>query len=70
MNGHIYIDRKILDWEWYGDINTKAVFLHLLIKACWRDTKWRGMDIKRGQLITSIPHLADELNLTEREVRI
>ena len=69
MNGHIYIDRKILEWEWYKDINTKTLFLHLLIVASWRDTKWRGMEVKRGQVITSLASLAEGTGLTVREVR-
>lgn len=69
MNGHITLDRKILDWEWYTDTNTKTVFIHLLLTACWKDTKWQGKIIKRGQLVTSIPSLCTDLSLTTREVR-
>jgi len=37
----------MLDWEWYDDINTKVLFIHLLIKANWKEKKWRGIKIKR-----------------------
>ena len=30
---YVKISRKILDWEWYTDINTKVLFLHILLKA-------------------------------------
>lgn len=69
MNGHIILDRKILEWEWYTNINTKTVFIHLLLKANWKDAKWQGKIIKRGQLVTSIPSLCNALALTPREVR-
>ena len=69
MNGSIFLDRKILDWEWYTNINTKIVFIHLLLKANWKDVKWQGQVIKRGQLVTSIPSLCNALALTPREVR-
>lgn len=29
--GFISIDRKIVNWEWYKDSSTKALFLHLLL---------------------------------------
>lgn len=69
MNGHITLDRKILEWEWYTDINTKVVFIHLLLRANWKDVRWQGKTIKRGQLVTSIPSLCGALALTPREVR-
>lgn len=69
MNSKILLDRKIIDWEWYGDINTCRVFIHLLIKANWKDKRWQGQFIKRGSLITSIGNLADETSLSIREVR-
>ena len=69
MNGFIYLEKKMLDWEWYQDVNVKVVFIHLLLKANWEDVKWRGIDIKRGQLITSLPKLSEELNLSVMEIR-
>jgi hypothetical protein len=70
MNGHITLDRKILEWEWYTNINTKVLFLHLLLKANLKDVRWQGMIIKRGQLVTSIPALSEALALTPKEVRV
>lgn len=69
MNGYITLEKKITEWEWYKDTNTKSVFLHLLLKANWKDTKWRGIDIKRGQVVTSIATLSGELNISEKAVR-
>lgn len=40
MEGYIKIHRKMLDWEWYDDIPTKTLFLHLLLTANWKDSKW------------------------------
>ncbi len=69
MNGYIKIDRKILDWEWYRNINTKIVFLHLLLKANWSDEKSEGNMIPRGSLRTSTKNISIETGLTENEVR-
>lgn len=69
MSGYIKINRKILEWEWYRNINTKVLFLHCLLKANWKDGKFEGKVIPKGSFVTSIPHLSEETLLTVREVR-
>ncbi|TQV82834.1 hypothetical protein [Aliikangiella coralliicola] len=69
MKGFIKLHRKIIDWEWYGDINTFAVFLHLLLKANHRPKNWRGKVIERGQLVTGRKILSSELRLSEQQIR-
>lgn len=59
----------MLDWEWYGNVNTKVLFLHLLLKANWKDKQWQGITIQRGQLVSSYGKLAEETNLTINEIR-
>lgn len=68
-NGWIKLHRSILKWEWYDDVNTKAVFLHLLLTVNIEDRTWHGVEIKRGSTMTSYAKLAKETNLTVREVR-
>jgi len=69
MIGHIKIDRKILNWEWYNDCKMVHLFLHLLIKANWADGTWRGRTIKRGQYMTSIAKLSGNTGLSVSQVR-
>lgn len=69
MSGWIKLHRKLTDWEWYSDVNTTRVFLHLLLVANHKDKKWRGIDIKRGQKLTSLSKLADETNLSIKNIR-
>ncbi len=70
MNGNfIKIDRKMLEWEWYKNEHTKNVFLHCLLKACWKDTKIEGKIIPRGSFVSSIVNISEELSLTPMEVR-
>ena len=69
-SGYIKLFRKFLEWEWYDDINCKVVFIHLLIKANYKEKQWRGKTIRRGQLFTSIDNLASELHLTTKQIRI
>lgn len=68
-NGTIALWRKFLDWEWYEDVNTKAVFLHLLLTANWKDKRWKGILIKRGQRWASRNTLARETGLSEQSIR-
>lgn len=67
--GFIKIDRGILDWEWYSDINTTRLFIHLILKANWKDGRFQGQEIKRGSFVTSYPKLAEETELTVNQVR-
>lgn len=67
--GFITIDRKITEWEWYQDQNTRDVFIHCLLRANWKDGKFQGHDVPRGSFITSFGKLANELNMSVRSVR-
>ncbi len=65
----ISIHRKFKDWQWYRNINVKTLFLHLLLKANFKDNYWRDILIKRGQILTSIEHLSQETGLTVQQTR-
>jgi len=67
--GWVKLHRQLLDWEWYNDVNTTRVFLHLLLVANHKDNNWRGIEIKRGQRLTSISGLASETNLSIKNIR-
>ena len=68
-NGWIKSHRKLLDWEWYNDINTTRLFIHLLLTVSIKDDNWHGVHVPRGSRITSRTILAEETNLSERQVR-
>ena len=69
MSGFVKIHRKIVDWEWYTDINVKVLFLHCLLMANHKDNNWRGITIERGSFVTSYGKLADETGLSIQKVR-
>lgn len=67
--GWIKLHRSLLDWEWYDDANTIRIFLHLLLTANHEDKKWHGIDIKRGEKITSLANISEELGISIQSVR-
>ena len=68
-NTWISIHRKFKEWQWYKNINVKTLFLHLLLKANFKDNYWRDVFVKRGQTLTSIEHLSEETGLTVQQTR-
>lgn len=68
-DGYIKLHRKIVDWEWYDDLNTFKLFVHLLLKVNHKDNKWRGELIKRGTCVTSNASLSAETGLSVQEVK-
>lgn len=68
-NGWITLHRKITKWEWYDDANTFRLFIHLLINANHTENSWRGNKVFRGQIIVGRKQLAEDLKLSERNIR-
>ncbi len=68
-SGYIKLYRSLLNWEWYDDINTKTVFLHLLLTVSIAESQWHGITVPRGSRVSSYAVLAKETRLTERQVR-
>ena len=68
-NGYMKLFRKISEWEWYDDPITFKVFLHFLITARWQDGSWHGIEIKRGEVLESLPSIAQKNGLTVQNVR-
>lgn len=69
MEWFIQIQRKILEWEWYSDINTFKLFLHLLLTANYKESKWRWETINPWQILTWRKQLAQQTWLSEQQVR-
>lgn len=67
--GWIKVHRSLLKWEWYDDINTKTIFLHLLLTVNATDERWHGIEVKRGSRISSFAKLAAETKLSVDKVR-
>lgn len=69
FNGFIKLHRKMEEWEWAKEPNTFVLFIHLLLLASWKDSRWRGQDVVRGSLVTSLKHLSQISGLSVQCVR-
>ena len=69
MNGYIKMYRSLIEWEWYSDINTTRLFVHLLLTANYEDARFRGIAVKRGQKICTLDSLSQETSLTVSQIR-
>lgn len=69
QNGFVALHRSLLNWGWHADPATGWLFVNLLLMASWTDSEWRGMTIKRGQLVTGRKALAAQTGLSEQTVR-
>lgn len=69
MEPWIKLYRKFTDWEWYSDVTTKAVFLHLLLTANYKPTKWKGEVIEIGETVFGLKELSGKLGISIQKLR-
>ena len=67
--GFIKLSDDLPNWAWYGDNNTLSVYIRLLIGAVWRETEYQNTTLQRGQIATTLPKIAKENGITERQAR-
>lgn len=70
ISSFFVFNRSIFDWKYYTEPNVFRLFFHLVGKANHTKKYWRGININRGELITSLEHLSDELALSVNQVRL
>lgn len=68
-NGWITLHRKLLEWEWFDKSEMVHLFLFLLLSANHTDKEWRGIVIKRGQLVTSLDSIKSKTGLSLQTIR-
>lgn len=68
-NGWIKLNKKILKWGWYSDVNVKITFLHLLLVATYEDCEYLGIKLKRGQAIIGSEKTAEQIGITRQQLR-
>lgn len=68
--GWVKLHRKLLEWEWYEDAHMVHLLVHLLLTASHENREYKGLTIKRGQVVTSIKELAEALGTPESSTRL
>ncbi len=69
MQGWIKLHRQFTQWEWYTDDKCFRLFIHLLLRCNHEEAKWQGETIQRGEVITSLGHLSNEVGMTMQTLR-
>lgn len=69
MEGWVKIHRKICAWEWYTDPNTSHLFIYLLLNANYALSRWQGIDVPRGSIVTGRKSLSEKTGISEQSIR-
>lgn len=69
MSGYIKLHRRITEWGWYKDATVSTLFIHLLLTASYADRQYKGRDVKRGSIITTLPELSEQTGLSIKQTR-
>lgn len=67
--GYIKLHRSINEWAWKSDPKTVALWVYLLTNANWKDSNYRGHQLRAGDIVIGRKALSYETGLTEREIR-
>ncbi len=68
-SGWIRLSRRLLEWQWHDEPNMVALWVHLLLRANYEPTKYHGMTIGAGQLVTTLKELSSSTGLSVKQVR-
>jgi len=67
--GWFKMPRTFDEWPWYGNSACVHMYLHLMMKACYKSQPWQDITLERGELVTSLDRLSKELNISVKQVR-
>lgn len=67
--GYVKLRKNLSNESWYTDHACVIVYIHLLCKANWKPSTYKGITIHAGQLATSFGKIAEETALTKSSVR-
>ncbi len=69
MSGWIKLHRQFLNWEWFNKSEAVHLFMYLILKANHKDGTWQGIDINKGQFITSYGKISSDTGISLQTVR-
>ena len=66
---YIKLDRKMLEWEWFGDPMTSHLWIYMLLKANHEEKHWQGICVPEGCLLTSVQRMSNETGMSVQQTR-
>ena len=66
--GWIKLHRSLLDWQWFGSKNHLIVFINLLLRCNYRETKYKKQTIMPGQILTGRKQISSWTGISEATV--
>jgi hypothetical protein len=69
METWIKLYRKFSEWEWFNISEMVHLFIYLLISANNKDGEWRGVIVKRGQILTGLNSLHQHTKISYQTLR-
>lgn len=67
--GFVKVPHDLKKWEWFTDAPTLQVYIWLLLSAAWSDSRYKGAELKRGQVITTYPEMVEECEISTQQLR-
>ena len=67
--GFVKLPDNLTEWAWYCDNNTLSVYIRLIMAAAWKETNYKNVSLKRGQMVTTLPKLAEQSGLSIQQAR-
>lgn len=67
--GWVKVYRKIILWRWASSPSHMALFLQLILRANYKETKWRKEVVASGQILTGSNQLSEWTGLSRAQVR-
>ena len=68
-NGFVLLHRNIFEWNRFDDVYAFKLFLCLIMLANIKDGQYKGQELKRGELTTSVKQLSLATKLSETSVK-
>lgn len=69
MKGWIKLYRSLIEWEWFKQEHYLKLYLYLYAKASESNHIWRGINIQRNQVVTSLKSISRDTGISMQSVR-
>lgn len=70
MNNTIILDKDFVDFEWYRNANTKAIYIHFLLNASVKERRYEGKLLPKYSFVSSVSKIAEACGISIKAVKI